>query len=59
MRHPLLLKHLKNEIHSLNSVQTRRTVKGEARKGPLSGDFLGDVDLLRSACSLGIPLENL
>ena len=41
----------------INSVQTRCIVKGEAQKSPLTGDFLGVVDFLRSACSLGIPQE--
>ena len=43
----------------INSVQTRRIVKGEAQKCPLSGNFLGVFDFLRSACSLRIPLNTL
>ena len=43
----------------LNSVQTRCIVKGEARKVHFSGEFLGVFDFLKSACSLGIPQENL
>ena len=44
---------------SINSVQTRCIVKGEAQKIHFSGDFLGAFDFLRSACSLEIPPENL
>ena len=43
----------------VNNVQTRCIVKGEAQKSPLSGVFFGGGDFLRSACSLGIPQENL
>ena len=34
------------------------TRKARLRKDHFSGDFLGVFDLLRSACSLGIPQEN-
>ena len=43
----------------VENVQTRCIVKGEAQKGPLSGEFLGVFDFLTSDCSLGIPLEIL
>ena len=39
--------------------QTRCIVKGEAQKTPLFWRFSGGFDFLRSACSLGIPQENL
>ena len=42
-----------------NSVETRCIVKGEAQKSPLFWRFSGVFDLLRIACSLGIPKENL
>ena len=42
-----------------NSVRTRCIVKGAAQKSPLFWSFLGLLNFLRSACSLGIPLENL
>ena len=42
-----------------NSVQTRCIVKARLRKVNFSGDFLGVVDFLRIACSLGIPQDNL
>ena len=33
--------------------------KARFREVCFSGDFLGGFDFLRSACSVGIPLENL
>ena len=41
-----------------NSAQTRCIVKGEAQKSPLFWRLSGAFDFLRSACSIGIPLEN-
>ena len=45
----------------VNSVQHKlgELYKARLRNGCLYGDFLGVGDFLRSACSLGIPLENL
>ena len=42
-------------LRAINSMETRCIVKGEAQKSPLSGDFLGVFDFLRSTYSLGIP----
>ena len=46
-------------LEIISSLQTRCIVKGEAQKSPLFWRFFGVFDFLRSACSLGIPLENL
>ena len=45
--------------NSLNSVQTGCIVKGEAQITPLVWRFSVFFDFLRSACSLGLPHENL
>ena len=41
----------------INNVQTRCIAKGEAQKGPLFWRSPGGLNLLRSTCSLGVPLE--
>ena len=47
-------------VASLNNIQTRCIVKGEAQKNPLFWRFSwGFWFFLRIACSLGIPQENL
>ena len=45
-------------LFTINSVQTRCIVKGEAQKSPLFWRFSGGFDFLRIACSLGIPQDN-
>ena len=49
----LVLCQIMKLAYGINSVQIRCIVKGEAQKSTLFWHFL------RSACSVGIPLENL